>query len=555
MKKDKDYQEHQAKIQQEKNKTKKKPSKEVEKLQSTVETTPPTDIPLEEDDRQERMAKELQEWEANLNDKEIAWWVDPLRIGGRSKLDPGTDFVTYYKHYMNGRTDAHELYKEACALFLISTMCKWNFILWYHDITDDQQRSDDDDEKKVEGIPLNLWFILLGKSRIARKTTCIKPVEKLVWKITEKKLITKKYGRKTRDKTVCARLPDLFTPEALISTLNDRCWDREGQSGYIGKYTHAAWINDEISGFFVKLAKQDYMGGTPEALSKIYDCPDRYFHETIGRGEEIVEKPYLTLLIASTFALPKLFTTHQLEQGFLNRPFYILDEKRQLGNRIYLPDSKDRWQRIEKWLTSLYNVKIDGKIFLMLMSTKYQKFEDDLYNTIMNKDLGLLEGYYSQLPELLQKLAALYCISRLGREDFEKMNDEEAPSGISPWNHRLILPEDYDRAFNFLKRCMINFKTVVKMATMKIHKVPIQTIDTLVQAVYQAIKDHFKETKQCPSTKDIYKRLHNKIKAGDLSTALYSLLTTDNIEKIEVQTATKTRIEYKPIKDLPLGGI
>jgi len=501
-----------------------------------------------EEKRRKEIEEERERWKADLTDEEFKWWADPLRIGGNSPLGKGVDFITYYKNYMDGLTDANDMYKEAAALFLISTLARWNFAIWEHN-----NLSGID---SVETIPLNIWFILLGKSRIARKSTIIKPVKNLIWKITEKRTVTRNYGKTKRTKDVCALLPNMFTPEALISTLYDRCWDRQtSKGGYIGKKTHACWINDEVSSFFVKLSKQDYMGGTAEALSNLYDCPKLYFHETMKRGEEIVENPYLTLLLASTLTLPKLFSSHQIEQGFLNRAMYIFDYKRPF-ERKQVFESGERWSRIEEWLEALYECKPDRQVFLILLNNDFMKFDKKIFQYIAKEDLGILEGYYSQLPILLQKLAGLYCISRMGLEDFHHINlgtinkfiPDDEKSRMTVWNWRWISDEDYQRAYNFLKKVISNFKKMVQISMVKISDRPIDVLDNSAIMVYRAIFEAYSINKKPVTQSELYAKLKHRLKRDTIYFSLDSLAETRNIEVFEVQTGGRPKRTYKPVK-------
>ncbi len=521
----------------------KKPLLKVQKKKKSPEEEKQKEGLPEEVDGLDKVA----EWKATLNDEELAWWADPLRIGGVNNLSgKATDFITYYCDYMDSKTDASRVFKEASALFLISTLCKWNFSMWDHRRTNIWGDTD-----KVEAMPLNVWFFLIAKSGVGRKSTTIEPVKRLIYKITEKKTISKNIGRTKKQKLVCTLLPDGFTPEALVSTLNDRCWDRGGS---IGKRTHAAWINDEISGFFQKLNKQDYMSGTAETLSKIYDCPELYIHETIKRGEEKIENPYLTLLVASTFSLPKLFTSHQLEQGFLNRPFYILDEKRDM-KRIPIDEPDKRWKRIDKWLTALYDVKQDIKILNWNMEKKYDRFEKKVNDMIIKDDLGTEEGYYGRLTTFILKLASLYRISRLGLEDFVKMENRDKPDHEDKWDWRQIEEEDYQRALKFLVKCTRNFKRIIRMATMKTERIPIKAIDATVLHVYDCINDLYIEKGKPPSGSEIYNKLRNRIETGSFSSAIQSLVLGKNIKSIPVKTKGRPKIEYKPLKEPKVGGL
>ena len=76
------------------------------------------------------------------------------------------DFITKYVEILAKITDAPSEYQEAAMLFLISTAIgrKWTF----KSIPD---ASIFNKKQGSKGRLLNLWFIILGKSRISRKSS------------------------------------------------------------------------------------------------------------------------------------------------------------------------------------------------------------------------------------------------------------------------------------------------------------------------------------------------------------------------------------------------
>jgi len=322
------------------------------------------------------------------------------------------DFVDRYVKLMSGITDAPQEYHEACALFLISTMASKNFM--FMSLPDAEIFT----EKEVGGKQLNLWFIFIGKSRISRKSTAISRAKELIQAINEGIL-----------------LPDDFTPQALVKVLNRK---------FTGGITRAVWINDEISGFFEQLKNGGFMTSTDALLSKIYDGRS-YYRETIQRGEEKVINPYLTVLLASTEYLPTLFTESSLRQGFLNRFIYVVAKRQKrlpLRSRL-TEEEKRRAEELKRWLATLERFRNSVSMSFTAEAKKiYDKFEEGVERRIEKEDLGLSEGYWGNLPNLLIRLACIYRISRMTAEELE---------GYS----RLILtvePQDVERAKAYLRK-------------------------------------------------------------------------------------------------------
>ncbi len=246
--------------------------------------------------------EDFKDIDMGLDQEQYDLYVNPLRV---------MDLVEYFCEYSIGITGTSKLFRESVALWLISTMAcfKWRV---------------SDVGYQTIFLSLNIWFMLIGKSRISHKSTIIKPAKRLVDEITEKRKIELK--KKDTEYWVNARLEDDFTPEALVSALNERCWERKTKFSDWGKRTHAAWIHTEFSKFFAKLEKADYMSSTSELLSVLYDG-ETYTMRTQVRGREEVINPYLTILGASTEVLPKMFTEFMLRQGFLNRFMNVFFDK------------------------------------------------------------------------------------------------------------------------------------------------------------------------------------------------------------------------------------
>ena len=110
------------------------------------------------------------------------------------------DFVSRYVSLLSKITDAPKEFQAAAALFLLSTATgsKWTF----RSIPDTSIFGISDENS---GRLLNLWFILMGKSRITRKSSGVmKHVEDLVKKVFRKE----------------HTLTEAFTPESLIEQMS-----------------------------------------------------------------------------------------------------------------------------------------------------------------------------------------------------------------------------------------------------------------------------------------------------------------------------------------------
>jgi hypothetical protein len=135
------------------------------------------------------------------------------------------DFISEYMEAMRSRTDAPEEFQEAVAYFLISTFAgrRWLF----KSLPDMPFFSGGEEGSKPMGRLLNVWFKLLGKSRITRKTSTFSPAEEAIRELGKDLL-----------------LPHISTPEYLHTEMAKKVKGGE---------CHCTWVTDECSGFYSML--------------------------------------------------------------------------------------------------------------------------------------------------------------------------------------------------------------------------------------------------------------------------------------------------------------
>lgn len=414
-------------------------------------------------------------------------------------------FIERYIELMGGITDAPKDYQEACALLLLSTMAGRHLIF----------RSLPDAELFGEGTSLgkilNLWFILIGKSRVTRKSSAIGRVEEIIKQINKDML-----------------LPLDFTPQALVKVMNTKT---------VGGETKAVWINDEISGFFEQLRKGDYMMTTDTLLSRIYDGRT-YRRTTITRGEEPIVNPYLTVMLASTEYLPSLFDENRIRQGFLNRFIYIPSSRtRRIELRTALTKEEETEAKsLLNWLSAVYNRGTEAPI-LIGMSTEarrqYNEFETRIEDEIVRESFGVMEGYYGNLPNLLARLSSLHRVSRM-----------EATQIVS-YRRPLLIIEGEDMAWGigYCERAWNWFQDVVRLMKTTAISRSVMTEERKIEMVYSIILAEGGEADR--ST--VYRRAN--LLSNDLERVLSTLVSQGRIIQEVVRTTTKPRIVYKVVED------
>jgi hypothetical protein len=308
------------------------------------------------------------------------------------------DFIEKYKTLLSKITDAPEEFQEAAALFLLSTAIGRNWV--FRSVSDTPIF---DVNSQFKGKLLNLWFIIIGKSRITRKTRVITNIESAVIQALGQNRI----------------LSEDYTPESLIAAMA-----KKSTSFITGEHiVVCCWIRDEIGGFFQQLKKREsYMSTTDSLLSKIYDGTT-YTRETTGRGREIIPNPYLTCFLASTTHLPTLFTEGQIEFGFLNRFIFIVGKRTERKPLRGNPLDEEEKHIVQEILIFLRLLNDRKTISLIEMSSEakqiYDHFEETTEDRILKEELGIKEGYCAQLPNIVVRLACIYRISRIPEKELQ----------------------------------------------------------------------------------------------------------------------------------------
>lgn len=343
------------------------------------------------------------------------------------------DFVTRYVNLLSRVTDAPEEFQEAAVLFLVATAAgrKWIFKS-LPDATIFGNRVG------PTGKLLNLWFILIGKNRITRKSSgVISYVEEISQRVVGEQRI----------------ISEAFTPESLIKEMSEKSVLSAIQS----RETLCCWICDEISWFFHHLKKKGSCMVSADAfLSKIYDG-STYSRTTIGRGKETVWNPYLTCLLASTDYLPTLFDELQIRLGFMNRFIYVVAERKKRKPLRTEPLSEEEEKEVEQIVTFLKALAERTSVTMLEMTNEakqvYDSFEEEIEKRIETEDLGIKEGYCGQLPNLVVRLSCLYRISRM------------TPMEIRNYNSPVLTVEkqDVERAIDYADKAWTWFEKVVEI--------------------------------------------------------------------------------------------
>ncbi len=339
------------------------------------------------------------------------------------------DYIDKYIAILSKITDASEDFQEAAMLFMISTLVGRNWV--FNSIPD---KSVFKEESASKGKLLNLWFIIMGKSRVSRKTS---GVQKHVQDLLDA-IIGNTYA-----------LTKTFTPEFLVKEMAAKTKEDSGN-----KVTHCYWMKDEVAGFFKLVKKREsYMSDIDDVLSSIYDGTTTT-RGTIGREKETVENPYLTCFHASTNYLPTYFDESQFRLGFLNRFIFVMgkrQDRKELRTQELTQEEKQDIQEIKDFLKQL-SAKKTLTIMEMTAEAKlrYDSFEKEIESRIDSEELETKEGYYGQLPNLVVRISCIYRINRLSIAEL----NQDTPK-------LFVEKQDVERAMDYALKAYGWFEAVI----------------------------------------------------------------------------------------------
>ena len=388
------------------------------------------------------------------------------------------DIIDKWVELVGRITDADPILIHSAGLFLVSTFAMYFRILTSAEISFKDPFSG--------GKLCNLWIIIIGRTRITRKSTVISKVEDIIDVLMP-----------------AAKCSHEFTPEAFIT---------EGalMSNTKQQTTSMIWIQDEVLSTFQKMSKKDgYMTGTDSILSRIYDGKS-VNHRTERRGIEILKGPYFTFLVASTEALAQLLNEISFIQGFLNRPIYVFVKKAiwkaNTAKSALSLDDEALLKEIKDFLQALKDVEHGVVLNLSVAAREmYDKYDKEIFERIDSQDLGIKEGYTGNLPNLVLKLAGIY---RIARMDKTELDDQTLRAGYH------IEPVDVQKAVSYVNEVVVpGLEKVVSLINRQyIKNQPVISN----KGVYDIIKEYLKTSSLQTKNGEmrnamIYTDLHRKI--------------------------------------------
>lgn len=384
------------------------------------------------------------------------------------------DLIDLYIEYGHESTDAPTIYHKALGYFVVSSLLgRFVKIITSYSPT---------------GLAPNLWVLLIGPSRIARKTTAMRLAVNVV-KVVEPNLV----------------MPASFTPEALYEMFNNM------SSG-----DAVVWVKDELGGFFKTLEKR-YMYGVREILSSIYT----------GHGEvrklrnltlRIPDNLYVTAVGTMPTPPHEYLSEEDFEGGFMNR--WILAYATRREYRLPLLHQSIKAETLFKEIVQTIKEYENALLSLtpVLSPTKEAIDKLEEYDREVDHQLEIMEQtspaslfkmYYAETPTLLMKMSVL---RRLARGDYD-------PSGIIT-----IGLEDVSKALDDLRLFVDGARQVIDDVQSSPKAKPVVTEEKALERIVSYISS---KREQGASYSELL--LKTRILSKDLKEYLITLMEQDRI--------------------------
>lgn len=189
-------------------------------------------------------------------------------------------FVEEYIDWASGLSDAARQYHVAGAFIILSALLSGSVIL----------------PSSYGNIIPNLWFMILADTTLTRKSTAMDIATDIL-----------------EDMGSDAILATDSTVEGLLGALQQR------------PRVPSIFLRDEVSGFFESILKKDYMAGSAEMFTKLYDGK---MQKRILKRETIEIRNPRLLIFAGGIKdkVTSLLTTEHVSSGFIPRFIFITAE-------------------------------------------------------------------------------------------------------------------------------------------------------------------------------------------------------------------------------------
>ena len=334
------------------------------------------------------------------------------------------DFINLWVETLDNYTDANRPLKEAAGLFVLSSLIGHNAVIPLSTDIKPFTEAVKADLTSI-GKRLNVWFLIIGRTRVSRKTTVLGLAEDYL-----RNVLGHDYIAST-----------IATPEALL----DEVAENKTVFG-----CHKAWIMDEFALILSACRSKDYMADLTDIMQKLYDGRT-FSRRTRSKGKLLINNPYFTVLTSTTPYVIKsrLVTETMFIHGFLGRFMLLWDEGTAnpvpLGERIRMQVDDSNVKSLMEWGSKIKN--FNEVVILHLSDEARQRLNEidekgiNVAKTINNE---IITSWLGNLTEHIVKVAGLYRLSRL-----ESLKEDV-----------IIELEDFKRAEKFMSQVIKSVRRI-----------------------------------------------------------------------------------------------
>lgn len=215
-----------------------------------------------------------------------AFVLDLLTPEEHVMIAPNITFIDEYVDWATSKTDAAKVFHIASAFTILSVI----FGEFGHAMP------------KFGRMRLNLWFLVMGKTTRARKSTSRGLMMKIIDGVTTSEF---KYDEGSD-----------FTAEGLTNAL----LEKPRQSSLVHR--------DEVQGMFKEIMTKSYMAGVADTLTELYDGLVRGKKRATGGVKNVdkVETNFVLFLMGIIGKITSVLTLEDFQSGFLARFIHVLGE-------------------------------------------------------------------------------------------------------------------------------------------------------------------------------------------------------------------------------------
>lgn len=321
-----------------------------------------------------------------------AFEVDLLREDERHRASGHTTFIDKYVDWATSKTDSAAVYHVASAFTVLSLV----FGEFGHIAA------------KFGEVRLNLWFLVMGKTTRARKSTSRRLMLKLLHALQSEGDPGYQYDEGSN-----------FTAEGLENAL----LEKPGRSSLIHR--------DEVQGLFKEINGKNYMAGLNDMLTALYDGLVSGKKRATGdqKNAGSVQVNFALFLMGIVSKITDILTLEDFQSGFLARFIHVIGEAPErteetewldqapineitMGDPLFLEMVRDLLKARTRWYTKLKGFTTTSIRFHDDAWRRWNKAKWEMQQSIAQHDRAeVLEAGTDRLALSIAKAAALIAMA------------------------------------------------------------------------------------------------------------------------------------------------